>query len=153
MDNTNSKYNYNGPTILHILMVSVNPNTRVGIAGFKGKIRVAKMGLFNHNVKDLLTDIALNHNLIVKQGFTHNNVIMDTFNTLLTSKNVEINAYIQHHKDAWEEGKSFTLDGILVNTINNCNNMVHKKLWNKADPKNGKLLALTTELEDLNEEV
>ena len=111
------------------------------------------MGLFNHNVKDLLTDIALNHNLIVEQGFTHNNVIMDTFNTLLTSKNVEINAYIQHHKDAWEEGKSFTLDGILVNTINNFNNMVHKKLWNKADPNDGKLLALTTELEDLNEEV
>ncbi len=99
LDSTTGEYNYNGPTILHILMASVNPNTRVGVTGLKEKIRLAKMGAFNHNVKDMLTNIASNYNLIVEQGFLHDDFIMDTFNALLTSKNVEFNTYIQRHKD------------------------------------------------------
>ena len=114
MDYATGEYNYNRPTILHFLMASINPNTRVGVTGLKEKIRMAKIGSFNHNVKDLLTDIASNYNLIVEQGFSHNNVVMDTFNALPISKNVEFSAYVQHHKDAWEEGKTFTLDGISV---------------------------------------
>ena len=51
-------------------MASVNPNTRVAVIGLKEKIRMVKMGSFNHNVKDLLTDIASNVNLIVEQDFT-----------------------------------------------------------------------------------
>ena len=149
MDNVTGKYNYDGPTILHILMSSVNPNTRVGFTGLKEKIRAAKMGAFNHNVKDLLTDIGSNYNMIVEQGFSHNDVVMDTFKALLTSTNVEFNLYIQHHKDAWEEGKTFTLDGLSIDAINKYNNMIHQKLWNKADPKDAKLLALTTEVQDL----
>ena len=43
----------------------------------------------------------------------------------------------------------FTLDGILVDTTNKFNNMVHQNLWNKLDPKDEKLLALTTKLQDL----
>ncbi len=149
MDDATGEYNYDGPTILHILMSSVNPNTRVGVTGLKEKIRTAKMGAFNHNVKDLLTDIASNYNMIVEQGFSHDDVVMDTFKALLTSTNVEFNSYIQRHKDAWEEGKTFTLDGLSIDAINKYNNMVHQKLWNKADPKDAKLLALTTEVQDL----
>ena len=52
------------------------------------------MGAFNHNAKDLLTDIVPNYNLIMEQGFTLNDIIMNTLNPLLTSKNVEFNSYI-----------------------------------------------------------
>ena len=84
-------------------MASVNPITRVGVIGLKKeKIRMVKMGSFNHNVKDLLTDIASNGNLIVEQDFTDKNSAMDTFNALLTSKDVEFNTYIQCLKGAWE---------------------------------------------------
>lgn len=153
LDGTTGEYNYDGPTILHILMASVNPNTRVGVSGLKEKIRMAKMGAFNHNVKDMLTDIASNYNLIVEQGFSHDDIIMDTFNALLTSKNMEFTTYIQRHKDEWEEGKSYTLDAISIDAVNKFNNMVHQKLWNKADPKDAKLLALTTEVQDLKSQL
>ena len=153
MDNATGEYNYDGPTILHILMLSVNPNTRVGVTGLKEKMRATHMGAFNHNVKALLTDIATNYNMILEQGFSHEDVVMITFIALLTSKNVEFNSYIQRHKDAWEEGKTFTLNGLSIDTINKYNNMIHQKLWNKADPKDTKLLALSTEVQDLKTQI
>jgi len=153
LDGTTGEYNYDGPTILYILMATVNLNTRVGVTGLKEKIRLAKMASFNHNVKDLLTDIATSFNLIIDDGFTHDDIVMDTFNALLTSKNTEFNVYIQRHKDAWEEGKTFTLDGISADAINKYNNLVHQKIWNKADPKDAKLLALTTEVQDLKSQI
>ncbi len=60
LDSSTGEYNYHGPTILYILMSAVNPNTRVGVTGLKEKIHLAKMAAFNHNVKDLFTDIETN---------------------------------------------------------------------------------------------
>ncbi len=37
--------------------------------------------------------------------------------------------------------------------MNKFNNMVHQKFWNKTDPKDAKLLALTTEVQDLKSQL
>ena len=97
LDTTIGEYNYNGPTILFILMSAVNPNTCVGVSDLKANISAANMGMVGHNVKDLLTKIETNYNLIINKGFTHEDIIMDKFNALLTSKNTKFNGYIQHH--------------------------------------------------------
>ena len=94
LDTQTGEFNYDGPTILHILIVSVNLSKRVGVTRLKEKIRVARMSVFEHNMKSLLANIASNYNLIVEQGFLHDDIIMDTFNALLKSKNVEFNSYI-----------------------------------------------------------
>ena len=101
---TTREYNYNLLTSLHILMVSVNSNTRLGVTGLKEKIQSAKMDTFDHNIKNILTNIESNYNMILKWSFCYANIIMDIFNTLLTNKNTMFNWYIQHHKDSWEEG-------------------------------------------------
>ncbi len=92
---SNHEYNYDGPTILYILMALVNPNMRVGDTDLKETIWLVNMGAFNHNMKDLHTDIELNYNLIAKQDFLHGDTVIDILNTLLTGKNSAFNACIK----------------------------------------------------------
>ena len=47
-------------------MASVNPNIRLGVSGLKENIQSAKMDTFDHNIKDILTNIESNYDMIVK---------------------------------------------------------------------------------------
>ena len=87
LDIITGEYDYNLLTILYILIAVVNPNIPIRATDLKAKMCLAKMGAFNHDVRDLLTEIKANYNLIINEGFTHNDIIMDAFNALLKSKN------------------------------------------------------------------
>ena len=43
-------YEYDGPTALFLVLESVNPSTRVGVARLKKKLRDTRLGGYNHNV-------------------------------------------------------------------------------------------------------
>ena len=56
---------------------------------------------------------------------------------------------IQREKDRWELGEDVLPDSLVDKATTKYNNMVLQKIWNQTDPKDTKILALTTKLEVL----
>ena len=65
---------------------------------------------------------------IVRSGSKHEDMIMDLFNSLLSSKNEIFNAYIQRTKDNWEVGTDYTVDEIVMSAVENYNNMSEQNI-------------------------
>ena len=51
---------------------------------------------------------------------------------------------IQRGKDRWELGEDTQPDSLAEKAAIKYNNMVLQKIWNQTDPKDAKILALTT---------
>ena len=117
-------YEYDGPTALFLVLESVNPSTRVGVARLKKKLRETRLGGYNHNVRDMLTAIQSTYTTIEELGFKHDNIVMETFEALLSTKNQVFKDFIQRKKDGWETGDDLTLGDLSEYALNKYNNMV-----------------------------
>ena len=143
-------YEYDGPTALFLVLESVNPSTRVGVSRMKKKIRDIRLGGYNHNVRDMLTAIQLTYTTIEELGFKHDDIVMDTFEALLSTKNQVFKDFIQRKKDAWETGEDITLGELSEDALNKYNNMVEQKSWQQKESGESKLIALMTEMVNKN---
>lgn len=139
-------YEYDGPTALFLVLESVNPSTRVGVARLKKKLRETKLGGYNHNVRDMLTAIQSTYTTIEELGFKHDDIVMDTFEALLSTKNQVFKDFIQRKKDEWETGDDLTLGELSEFALNKYNNMVEQKGWQQKESGESKLIALMTDL-------
>ena len=87
MDTTNRGAIYDGPAILQLLVETVNPSHMVGISTLKEQIRAVSLNNFNHNVNDMLNHQSHLYEEILQLGKTHDDIIFDTFKSLLTTYN------------------------------------------------------------------
>ena len=144
---------YDGPTMLQLCVMKVNPSTRVGVTTYKDAIRHAKLASFSHNVLDMTDKMTANYDEIVKRGFTHDDMIIDLFKALLTSKNEVFHRFIQRKKDDWETGTDITPDELISEAVTKYNNMVENKTWKMKEADDSKLVALTTQVKELKEKL
>ena len=72
----------------------MKPSTRVGIFALKDKIRATRSVNYNHNIGDMLDHMNATYLEIVRIGGKHEDMIMNLFNSLMSSKNEIFNAYI-----------------------------------------------------------
>jgi len=141
LDNDNTGNNiYDGPSILFLLMESVNPNTRVGVSDLKAKIRTTRMEAFEHNVSDMLDEIESSYNQITELGYKHDDIVMDTFDSILSSKNQIFRDLIQRTKDDWEMGKDMELSELAATAMTKYNNMIRQKIYRRRTRKKQKSL-------------
>jgi hypothetical protein len=146
---------YDGVTMLQLLVEKVKPSTRVGRVALKDKIRNSKLANFNHNVCDMLDHMNDNYLEIIKSGGSHEDMVMDLYNALLSSKNEIFNRFIQRSKDSWETEKEVTPEELITLATEKFNNLSEQKQWETAASKseNSKIVALTTQLEELKKTV
>jgi hypothetical protein len=146
---------YDGVTMLQLLVEKVKPSTRVGRVALKDKIRNSKLANFNHNVCDMLDHMNDNYLEIIKSGGSHEDMVMDLYNALLSSKNEVFNRFIQRSKDSWETEKEVTPEELITLAIEKFNNLSEQKQWETVASKseNSKIVALTTQLEELKKTV
>ena len=144
---------YDGVTMLQILVEKVKPSTRVGIIALKDKIRASHLANFNHNVSDMLDHMNDTYLEIVRSGGKHDDMIMDLFTSLLSSKNEIFNSYIQRSKDNWEVGQDYEVDEIITSAVEKYNNMSEQKLWDTPNSSSAKIVALTTQVKNLEQKL
>jgi hypothetical protein len=144
---------YDGVTMLQILVEKVKPSTRVGIIALKDKIRAARLANFNHNVCDMLDHMNDTYLEIVCSGGKHEDMIMDLFTSLLSSKNEIFNSYIQRTKDNWEVGKDYEVDEIITSAVEKFNNMSEQKIWDTPSSSSANIVALSTQVKDLEKKL
>ena len=138
-----------GPTMLQIIVQSINPTTRVGVSQYKLAIQNSKISDHAGNMKDMLDDMETNYQHIIRQKHTHDDYVMHLFTAMLTSKNEEFNQMIQRSKDEWELGTDVTSDALIKTAVVKYNNLVKQKVWNSGESKDAKIVALATKVEQL----
>ena len=139
---TTGSFEYDGPTALFLLLEAVNPNTRVGVATLKKKLRDMRLGGYNHNVRELLTAIQTTYTEIEELGFKHDDIVMDMFTALLSTKNQVFKDFIQRKKDSWETGTDFSMHELAEDALNKYNNMLEQRQWQQKESADTKLVAL-----------
>jgi hypothetical protein len=146
---------YDGVTMLQILVEKVKPSTRVGRVALKDKIRNSKLANFNHNVCDMLDHMNDNYNEIIKSGGSHEDMVMDLFSALLTSKNDIFNQFIQRSKDDWETRKDISIEELTTLATEKFNNMSEQRQWDSSASKSdtSKIVALATQVEELQKKL
>jgi hypothetical protein len=144
---------YDGVTMLQILVTKVKPSTRVGLTDLKDKIRSAKLSNFSENVADMLDNMGDNYIEILKSSGSHEDYLMDLFNALLSTKNDVFKAFIQRQKDDWETGTDLEPDELVAIATEKYNNMVRQKNWKTSESSSSKIVALATQVKDLQDKL
>jgi hypothetical protein len=146
---------YDGVTMLQILVEKVKPSTRVGRVALKDKIRNSKLANFNHNVCDMLDHMNDNYNEIIRSGGSHEDMVMDLYSALLTSKNDIFNSFIQRSKDDWETKQDISIEELTTLATEKFNNMSEQRQWDSSASKSdsSKIVALATQVEELQKKL
>ena len=145
----NSKVEYDGPTILWLLLQSSNPSTRVGVSELKTDLREATSAKFKHNVKDLTDYMSSKYREIWEKVQQHQDYLLDLFNALKTVPNGDFASFVRDERQAWEIGGNKDADQLIAESLTIYNNAVSANRWEHSDPKDAKILALTTKIDNL----
>lgn len=88
---------------------------------------------------------------IQEKGENHEDYILNLFNALDTVPNSDFSAHIRFERRAWEMGSEKSPDKIITKALTLYNNAVSSNRWSEKDPKDAKIMALTTRLEAMIE--
>ena len=159
LKNKSSKYTWSGhgdeemdgPTILWILMQTYNPSTRVGVSELKEELRSATSAKFGHDIQKLTDFMSSKYRKIKEKGQRHEDMILDVFNAFKTVPNPDFAAHVRDERKRWELGGDKDLDQIMSEALIIYNNAITANRWQTTDPKDAKIVALTTQVEKLVE--
>ena len=138
-------------TILWILLQTCNPSTRVGVAELKEDLRKATSAKFKHDVKTLTDDMCSKLRKIREKGQRHDDFHHDLFKALETVPNTDFNPHVREEKRKWVIGGTKTADPLILEVVTIYNNAIASNTWDNKDPKDAKILALATEVQELRD--
>ena len=92
-------------------------------------------------------------NQIEDMGETHDGLLKDTFDAMLTAPNASFASFFTQEQTRWEARKPYDFDELdsMATAVNN--NMFSNKTWSEVDPKDAKIIALSTEAQELKQKV
>lgn len=141
---------YDGPTILFQILDVIKPSTMVGVTAEIGKLNRMHMKNNNHNVVDMLGHMSDLYDKIIQEGHSHDQYLMNIFDALETAKNAKFLTYVGGLRTKWETGEErYKTDDVIKKCCAVYNNMVKLKTWDKQDPRDAQILALTTKVANM----
>ena len=81
---TDSKYIYDGPTMMKIALDIINPEARVNVRDLKDKLRNTSIADFNGDVVKMLTHMELLYESILSENKMHDDLVIDILAALHT---------------------------------------------------------------------
>ena len=152
----NGEQMYDGPTMLKILVTSVNPSSMVGVTNLKEKLRSVTLSGFQHNVVEMFDHQVRIYQEIKQLGKSHEDIVFDTFRALSSTTNSEFDSFVKDLKNYWEtnDGQdTLTYEELVEKCTAKYNNLVHQKTWKSVDVKDAKLVALATQVKSLEDKL
>ena len=152
---TDGNESHDGPTMLKVLLEEIDPTSSVNIELHRQAIEGSKLHNFKGNVVEMLKDIEKHHQAIVSNGHSYD---PDTYRrhllaALLSGPNAVFNSKLEGIKsdvDACYGFNAKITPGELITVAKQQYvNIDRRGEWNKVDPKDATILALTTALKDV----
>lgn len=142
-----------GPTMLYLLYEKIDPSTTVGLDSVLEAIEDAKLSNYSNDVDKMLTEMESNYKILKENGQAPRNIIKLLFKALKSGSNAVYNDFVQRIEDDVDSGlgvnKNISHDDLIVACRTKYNNMHKKGTWDKVDPRDAQMLALTTMVENL----
>ena len=144
-----------GPTKLYLFLKRCDPSTNVNIENHRRFNEQARMHMFNNDVVKLIDTMELHHKTIVDNEveYTDASYLRHMITALESGPNAEFNEQIKAIKRDIESGfghhSNITPSQLARAATTFYNNIVSVNEWNKVDPRDAQILALTTKLNDV----
>lgn len=151
--NAKGNLDYDGPTMLKLMLSVINPSTRVGVKELRRKLRTTRLSQFRHNVQDMLENMNGNYVKILAKKQKHDNFDDDLFEALLSTKNQVFHNYIQRLQDEWETGTDYTPGQIMELALQKYANMSERGVWHQNEKPDSQLHALATRLDSMENQI
>ena len=143
--------------MLFQLVRSLKPNVKISVELFKTNIEEAKASDFGNDVKLLLSYVNKNLTKIMKKDKTYKTTefARRLFKVLATVENKEFEDSLAEEKRAWRkmDAKDFDIDVFGANMLSTFTNISAENEWKTTKSKDSKLIALTTQVENLQKEL
>ncbi len=153
---TTGETHFDGPTMLKIIFTIINPDTIVGMDSLKAQLETMKLHEHGNDVSKMLTKMQSIYRTLKENGHAPDSYRRYVYTALKTGPNSDFNAFMDRIVDDIQSGcgynKNITTDELILAARTKYHNMVEDKSWSKVDPRDAKILALTTKLEKIEKE-
>ena len=147
-----------GATMLKILVDIVKPSLKVGLKEFKDIISSANAKTYKNDPNEML-DAMENayHEITVNRKSTYDQYMDDLFKALKTYTNRVYVDFVTRLEDEWETDASddtpAKIDLFIQTVRTKYNNMKSRRKWEVVDPADAKILALSTQLQEVQQQL
>ena len=136
---------YDGPTILKLIFLEINPSTKISLQDYKSVISKASLDGYRNNVSEMLNSMQKAYHHIVENEGTHDDYLLHIIDAIMTSKNKIFKDYMQTFKNRWQDDDAtITAVFLIEKAKNKYHNLVKENEWDKNDTSDAKLVALQT---------
>ena len=146
-----------GPCLIKLLFDRIDPSVVVGIESLRQRIETCKLHTHSNNVDEMLSMIEECYEKITDQGATCESINRYTLNSLLSGPSADFNSYIKRIKDDIDSQTgphaNISFEDLCLAARNKYLNMEAAQEYTVVDPKDSRIMALTTKLEALEEKV
>ena len=145
---------YDGPCLLKVILEDIDPTSSVNIEMHRQSIEGAKLHDFKGNVVEMLKTIEKHYQAIVENGHAYDS---DTYRrhlmaALLSGSNSVFNTKLQTIKSDVDACYGYNADitpqALIMSSKQQYINISRRGEWNKIDPRDAQIMALTTALKD-----
>ena len=137
--------------MMFLLFQKTDPSTIVGLDSILKQIENAKLGNHANDVDAMLTSIEGLYKILRDNHRAPENFRRLILDALATGPNHYFNKFIQRIEDDVESGiganANIAPDALITAARTKYNNMDHKGIWNKVDPRDTQIMSLTTMIE------
>ena len=153
VDQTTGLQSFDGVVMLFIVLNKLDPSVVVGIELLRKKLETIRLHQYKNNVDDMCTVIRETMKLIEGSGNKCESIRRYVIEALRSGDNTEFNGYVSRINDDVEARtgvyKDMTWEQILETACTKFTNMESTNTWSHVDPREVKLLALTTRIQEL----
>ena len=134
--------------MLFLIFEKVDPSTVVGLDSILKKTENAKLCDYSNNMDSMRTMIKSNFKILKENKKASDSYRRLLLEALVTGPNHQFNQFIDRITDDVESGigahANITPNNLIKASRTKYNNMGALDVWNKVDPRDAKILALTT---------
>ena len=146
-----------GPCLLWCLWDRVDPSLAVNVENLREDIENSRMHTFGNDVDVLLTFIEEKFQKILDMNKTCESLLRYTLKALVSGPDADFNTYVKTIKGDVDSGvgqhASITFNQLVTASRKKYQNMVAQGEYGKIDPKSTQIMALTTEIHKMKEEL
>ena len=132
---SDSKYIYNGPTMLKLLLDVISPEARVNARDLKDKIRNTKASDFDRDIVKMLTSMELLHENILSENESHDDFIINALAALHTAQDTSFLGTIEKIQDECDAGDSLSVQQVITRATTKYNKLLNRNEHHCKDNK------------------
>ena len=137
-----------GPTMLCLVFKKIEPTNVLGISG-----QTIKLKDYNFNIAEMLDTMEETYELIIRHDGTHSTYTKDLLRALQPGHDPTVKSSMERLQRKFYAGDDITPEEIIQEALTLYTNLIATKVYQTKDPKESKIIALTTRIKQLESKV